>query len=291
MKRFIAISMLILTVLFMLSACNASGGGKEKEDNNTLELANEIAIDSTMKGKIGEIGDEDWFVFNVSATSELSLRFTPGRWAVKEVYWFVDLYDGEEDVWLESYETSNRTVVNFDIGVFPEGTYYIRVKSSMGGGHISYTMDLIKDHECNPVEHIIQEPFCTEDGTSKIECAICGVLIDYKILPATGHKSTNWTIDAEPTCKATGSRHGKCIECGQEVEEVLEITDHRFGDWEVVSGNIIIPPIVKEQKCVHCGYTETVKDWGYVWVTVLAGIAAIGICFGLVSYFKAYKRP
>jgi hypothetical protein len=72
---------------------------------------------------------------------------------------------------------------------------------------------------------------------------------------------------------------------------VLETTDHRFGDWEVVSGNVIIPPIVKEQRCIYCGHTETVKDWGYVWVTVLAGIAAIGVCFGLVAYFKAYQKP
>ena len=67
MKRFIAISILLLIVLLMLSACNASSGGSEKEDNNTLEHANEIALDSTMKGKIGEMGVEDWFVFIVSA--------------------------------------------------------------------------------------------------------------------------------------------------------------------------------------------------------------------------------
>lgn len=291
MKRFTAITMLLLVALLMLSACTGSSAGSEKEDNNTLELANNISLDSTMKGKIGEIGDEDWFVFNVSAPSEISVKLTPGRWAVKEVYWFVDLYDGEEDTYRETYKMSNRTEGSFDIGVLPKGTYYLIIRSSMGGSHISYTMDLIKDHECNPVEHIIQAPFCTEDGSAKIDCAICGELIDYKILPATGHQSANWTIDAEPTCKSTGSRHGTCIECGQEVTEILEVTDHRFGDWKVVSGNIIIPPIVKEQRCVYCGYTETTKDWGYVWVTVLAGIAAIGVCFGIVAYIKAYKNP
>lgn len=291
MKRFIAISILLLIVLLMLSACNASSGGSEDEDNNTLELANEIALDSTMKGKIGEMGDEDWFVFNVSAPSEISVKFTPGRWAVKEVYWFVDLYDGEEDTYRETYKMSNRTEGSFDIGVLPKGTYYLKIRSSMGGGHISYTMDLIKDHECNPVENIVQEPTCTEPGDAICRCAICDEIIDYKLIPATGHQSTNWTIDAEPTCKSTGSRHGTCFECGQEVEEILETTDHRFGDWEVVSGNVIIPPIVKEHRCIYCGHTETVKDWGYVWVTVLAGIAAIGVCFGLVAYFKAYQKP
>ena len=291
MKRFTAITMLLLVALLMLSACTGSSTGSEKEDNNTLELANNIALDSTVKGKIGEIGDEDWLVFNVSAPSEISVKLTPGRWAVKEVYWFVDLYDGEEDTYCETYKMSNRTEGSFDIGVLPKGTYYLIIRSSMGGSHISYTMDLIKDHECNPVEHITQEPFCTEVGEAIYYCAICDELIEYKILPATGHQSANWTIDAEPTCKSTGSRHGTCIECGQEVTEILEVTDHRFGDWEVVSGNIIIPPIVKEQRCVYCGYTETTKDWGYVWVTVLAGIAAIGVCFGIVAYIKAYKNP
>jgi hypothetical protein len=88
-----------------------------------------------------------------------------------------------------------------------------------------------------------------------------------------------------------GSRHGTCTVCNQEVTEKLSRGDHSFGAWEVVSGNIVIPPIVKEHKCEHCGYTETVKDFGYVWVTVLAVIAVIGLGVGVVSYFKAYRNP
>ena len=46
-----------------------------------------------------------------------------------------------------------------------------------------------------------------------------------------------------------------------EEEKAIEKLEHRFGDWEVISGNVIIPPIVKEQECELCGFTETVNDW------------------------------
>ena len=79
--------------------------------------------------------------------------------------------------------------------------------------------------------------------------------------------------------------------CNHKEEKTIEKLEHKFGDWEVVSGNVVIPPIVKEQECELCGYTETVKDFGYVWVTVLAVIAVIGLGVGVASYFKAFRRP
>lgn len=291
MKRFTAIAMLLLVALLMLSACTGSSTGSEKENNNEYQMANEITLDSSVKGKLLEFMDEDWFVFNVPATSQISIDLTLGRWATNDVEWYIDLFADDGFRSLETYKTVNRTEVTFDVGVLEKGTYYIRLRAGFGGNHMSYTLGLVKEHECNPVEHILSEPSCTEEGTVRLDCAICDVLLDYKEIPATGHAATDWTIDVEPTCKNKGSRHGKCINCDEEVTEILEITDHRFGDWEVVSGNVIIPPIVKEHKCIYCGCTETIKDWGYVWVSVLAGIAAIGVCFGIVAYIKAYKNP
>ena len=101
----------------------------------------------------------------------------------------------------------------------------------------------------------------------------------------------NWETVKEPTCKVAGSEERTCSLCNHKEEKTIEKLEHRFGDWEVVSGNVVIPPIVKEQECELCGFTETVKDWGYVWVTVLAGITLLGLCFGVLAYIKAFRRP
>ena len=172
------------------------------------------------------------------------------------------------------------------------------------------------------------EPTCTEEGENRKLCNVCGEVVATQPINAAGHRSDGWTVDAEPTCNSTGLRHTVCSACNENVteeiaklehifgqwsttkeatckikgkeeracslcnykeENVIEKLEHDFGDWEVVSGNIVIPPIVKEQECELCGYTETIKDWGYVWVTVLAGLAVIGLCVGVVAYFKAYR--
>ncbi|MBR5447801.1 MAG: hypothetical protein IKV40_05190, partial [Clostridia bacterium] len=174
------------------------------------------------------------------------------------------------------------------------------------------------------------EPTCTQSGEQQKLCDMCGKSLETQSIAPTGHKSDSWTIDAEPTCNAAGSRHGVCSVCNENIteeitklehtfgswtvtkettckvagseertcslcnhkeEKTIEKLEHRFGDWEVVSGNVVIPPIVKEQECELCGFTETVNDWGYVWVTVLSVIAVIGLCTGVVAYFKAYKNP
>ena len=101
----------------------------------------------------------------------------------------------------------------------------------------------------------------------------------------------DWETVKESTCKAEGKEERTCSLCNHKEEKTIEKLEHKFGDWEVVSGNVVIPPIVKEQECELCGYTETVKDFGYVWVTVLAVIAVIGLGVGVASYFKAFRRP
>ena len=31
-------------------------------------------------------------------------------------------------------------------------------------------------------------------------------------------------------------------------------------------------------------------DWSYVWVTIVAGVALIGILIGIINYIRAFKK-
>ena len=100
-----------------------------------------------------------------------------------------------------------------------------------------------------------------------------------------------WEVVKAATCDADGSEERSCADCSYKEEQTVAQLKHKFGDWQNISGNVIIPPIVREQDCELCGYTETVKDWGYVWVTIIAAVALIGVGIGVVVYIKAYKNP
>ena len=58
----------------------------------------------------------------------------------------------------------------------------------------------------------------------------------------------------------------------------------------MVSGSKLIPPIVKEKTCVHCADVQSTEDWSYVWVTIIAVVALIGILIGVINYIRAFKK-
>ena len=291
MRRITAMTVIVLLLVLMLSACGTSGNGSEKEANNTFNTANEISVDSVVKGKISEKDDEDWFMFTLTAVTEISVDMSFGRWVSDDTYWTIVLYEADGVNVLDYYKVAGNKDVSFDFGVLDKGVYLVKMSASKGGGHISYDLSIVKKHECTGTYIMVQEATCTQEGAEEKRCTICGTLYDMRLIPKKSHACDNWEVDVQPTCKNEGSRHGFCNDCNVSVTETMPKTDHTFGKWETVSGNVIIPPIVKEKSCTQCGITETIEDWGYVWVTVLAGIAAIGLCFGVVAYLKAYRNP
>ena len=65
---------------------------------------------------------------------------------------------------------------------------------------------------------------------------------------------------------------------------------HDYSDYIVVSGNKLIPPIVREKTCNLCDDVQTYEDWSNVWITIVAGIAIVGVIIGLVNYVRAFKK-
>lgn len=296
MKRLIGIIIVILQMLLLLSSCGIAEH-QEKEPNDTYGTATPLEINGYIEGSVRTTDydneDTDWISFDVSAMSELDiyLSLTEGM-IPKNTSWSIVVFGSDGNTEIKNYSMIGNEDTTFKLGALREGRYYIRISASHSyEDFIPYTMYLEKKHECQVQLFVSKEPTCTETGEEAERCTICGASATVREIPASGHRSDNWTVDLEPTCMGEGSRHGTCTVCNQEVTEKLSRGDHSFGAWEVVSGNIVIPPIVKEHKCAHCGYTETVKDFGYVWVTVLAVIAVIGLGVGVVSYFKAYRNP
>ena len=296
MKRLIGIIIVILQIILLLSSCGIAEH-QEKEPNDTYGTATALEINGYVEGSVRmtdyDNEDADWLCFDVPAMSELDiyLSLTEGM-IPKNTYWSIALFGSDGNSEIKNYTMTGNEDTTFKLGALNEGRYYIRITATHTyEDFIPYTVYLERKHECQVQLFVSREPTCTEPGEEVERCTVCGASTVAREIPAIGHRSDNWTVDSEATCVNEGYRHGTCTVCHQDIVERLQRGDHSFGDWEVVSGNIIIPPIVKEHKCEHCGYAETVKDFGYVWVTVLAVIAVIGLGVGVVSYFKAFGRP
>ena len=68
---------------------------------------------------------------------------------------------------------------------------------------------------------------CTRTGlTEGSHCVACGtIIIPQEIIPASGHKPTDWIIDKEATDTEDGSKHKECSECHVVLEtEVIPAT-------------------------------------------------------------------
>lgn len=328
MKRSIAMVMVLITVIMMLSACASEFvDGNEAGNNNMAEYANKIRLNAHVAGVINPSDDVDWYAFTLPNSAEITLDMSFRTKNPSNMYWTISIYQADGVTVLYHYNRQGNEEASFDLGTLSQNTYYIKVSASVGGDNISYGLRVVKKHDCEGTFSITKAPTCTEAGTEERLCMICGTAIETRVVPATGHTSDLWTVDVAATCTNEGLRHGHCTVCNEDVTEKIEKTEHmlgawtvvkeatcdgdgyeertcshctyreeqtiaqlhhKFGKWEVVSGNVIIPPMVKEQECELCHYTETVNDWGFVWLTVLAGVALVGICVGVVIYIKVY---
>lgn len=92
-------------------------------------------------------------------------------------------------------------------------------------GEISETESLpMLDHDNSGYE-IIEEATCTEDGSEKYTCSMCG-REEIKVIPALGHDYGQITVIKKPTCTDYGSGIHECKRCGMSEEEELPRTGH-----------------------------------------------------------------
>ncbi len=83
----------------------------------------------------------------------------------------------------------------------------------------------------------VNEPNCTEKGSEKHVCAVCGYEETQDIDALDHNYSDIWTIDTEATCKTAGSKSHHCLREGcDEVTDVtvIPVLDHTY-DQEVAT--------------------------------------------------------
>ncbi|MDO5396880.1 MAG: S-layer homology domain-containing protein [bacterium] len=107
-------------------------------------------------------------------------------------------------------------------------------------GYSTFTCEICghsyKGNETAKAEHqynsVVTAPTCTELGFTTITCENCGETHKIDFVEATGHKPSDWIVDAAATIENSGSKHRECTVCGETLEtvEIPQLTDKDNSD-------------------------------------------------------------
>lgn len=127
--------------------------------------------------------------------------------------------------------------------------------------------DATKDvTEIEPTGHsfgewtVSKDSTCVAGGQKTRKCEICGYTEyeDTDTDPDAHEWEENYTIDKEPTCTTEGSKSIHCSRCDATKDStVIPVTDHTYGEWEVVTPSTCTENGVKKHACIHCGFEQT----------------------------------
>lgn len=127
--------------------------------------------------------------------------------------------------------------------------------------------DATKDvTEIEPTGHsfgewtVSKDSTCVAGGQKTRKCEICGYTEyeDTDIDPDAHDWKEDYTIDKEPTCTTEGSKSIHCSRCDATKDStVIPVTDHTYGEWEVVTPSTCTENGVKKHACIHCGFEQT----------------------------------
>lgn len=136
--------------------------------------------------------------------------------------------------------------------------------------------DATKDvTEIEPTGHsfgewtVSKDSTCVAGGQKTRKCETCGYTEyeDTDIDPDAHEWEEDYTIDKEPTCTTEGAKSIHCSRCDATKDStVIPVTDHTYGEWEVVTPSTCTENGVKKHACIHCGFEQTeiiepAHDW------------------------------
>ena len=134
---------------------------------------------------------------------------------------------------------------------------YFRMKN---GQNFLYDMTDVK-FVCADGNHqgewtVVKAATCTEDGTEKRTCTICGAE-ETRTIKAKGHTFGEWTVTKKATCTEKGSQTRTCSVCQTTETQDIAATGHTFGKWVVTKEATRTEKGLKTRTCSVCGATET----------------------------------
>ena len=129
------------------------------------------------------------------------------------------------------------------------------------GSGLRYHEIELTAHKCNITEDCYEDeskwnkPTCTQDGSCKATCPICGLTQTVTLSSEKyGHNYGDFTVTKQPTCSVPGVGTKKCITCGTTsgAMEVPATGIHTYENYDEFMAPECIKPGVGQHKCKEC---------------------------------------
>ena len=132
------------------------------------------------------------------------------------------------------------------------------------GGDDSKAAEECKKHTWGDWE-VVQPATCTEDGSQKRTCSVCGKE-ETKAIKAA-HTWGEWVTTTPATCQAEGAKERECSVCHTKENGTVPKADHTWGEWIEVSAATCTEAGSHKHVCSVCQTeeTETINALGHEW--------------------------
>ena len=131
MKKIVSILLVMLLLISSVPMMASAANVNESEDNNSYAKANTLNIGNTIKGKMNNSSDEDYYKITTSSTGKLYISFDHD-YVEDGTSWIIKIYQYINNSYTElsSAEIGAKDSGNYAlpfVGTIANGTYYVRV--------------------------------------------------------------------------------------------------------------------------------------------------------------------
>lgn len=139
-------------------------------------------------------------------------------------------------------------------------------------------------HPCKIAEQT--EATCTEAGSQKLVCTVCGEVIS-RATPALGHDWSTWTLHTFPSCTENGSNIRCCSRCGATETQAIPATGHKL----IKSEKSQTKKGVQEYFCQNCGQTVKTKTGFRKFKKLIIAVSLLLVLCILAAIFIPVLAP
>ena len=100
------------------------------------------------------------------------------------------------------------------------------------------------------------------------------------------HAWSNWMDTTPASCESNGLQTRTCPTCKATETQTVYATGHAYSAKKQVSGNVFIPPIVEEEKCINCNAAVRYESWDYVWVPIVSAIVLLIVIIVIIAKIR-----